>query len=461
MIKERKERLHFIGIGGAGMSSLAQVFMDLGYDVSGSDIKESANTRQLIKDGAVVAIGHDEANIKGAGTIIVSSAIREDNPELKAANKAGTPVLQRAQLLAKLMEEKKGIAIAGTHGKTTTTSMAAVMMDAAGLDPTYLIGGELNDIGSGAQRGRGEFVVAEADESDASLLNLRPAYAVVTNIEADHLDFYDSIDQIKDVFVEFLNNLPPDGLAILCVDSPGVVDILPRVKRNYVTYSVNGDADFRATDIEVCGDGSKFTVWQGGKKLGTLKISSPGRHNVGNALAVITMGITVGVPYAKAAAGVTSFTGVRRRFQMKGAARNVTVVDDYAHHPSEVAATLQAAKAGIWGRVITVFQPHRYSRTNFLHEDFGRVFKDADAVIVTDVYSAGEEPLPGVDGKLIVNSILESEPYKDVAYFPKKSDISDYVTGRLIGGDILLTMGAGDIWSLGEEVLEVLGKDED
>lgn len=453
--------MHFIGIGGAGMSSLAQVFIDLGYEVSGSDIKESANTRQLIQAGAIVSIGHSAKNIEGADTVIVSSAIRDDNPELSAANKAGTLVLQRAQLLAKLMEEKKGIAIAGTHGKTTTTSMAAVMMEEAGLDPTYLIGGELNDIGSGAKHGRGEFVVAEADESDASLLNLKPTYAVVTNIEADHLDFYASIEEIKDVFVDFINSLPQDGLAILCIDSPGVVDILPRVNRNYVTYSVKGEADFKATDIEPWQSGSKFTVWQGGKNLGSLEISSPGLHNVGNALAVITIGIAVGVPFARAAAGVSSFTGVRRRFQKKGTARNVTVVDDYAHHPSEVAATLQAAKAGEWERVITVFQPHRYSRTSFLHEDFGRVFKDADAVIITDVYSAGEEPLPGVDGKLIVDSILETEPYKDVAYFPKKSDISDYVAGRLSGGDILLTMGAGDIGALGEEVLEALIENED
>jgi UDP-N-acetylmuramate--alanine ligase len=443
------------------MSSLAQVFIDLGYGVSGSDIKESANTKQLTSDGATVFIGHDASNIEGADTVIVSSAIRKENPELAAANKTGVTVLQRAQLLAKLMEEKKGVAIAGTHGKTTTTSMAAVMMEEAGLDPTYLIGGELNDIGSGAKYGRGEFVVAEADESDASLLNLRPAYAVVTNIEADHLDFYKSIEEIKNVFIEFINNLPPDGLAILGIDSPGVVDILPRVSRNYVTYSVKGEADFKATDVESWKTGSKFTVWQGGKKLGSLKITSPGLHNVGNALAVIAMGTAVGIPFTKAAAGVSSFTGVRRRFQNKGMARNVTVVDDYAHHPSEVAATLQAAKSGIWSRVITVFQPHRYSRTNFLHEDFGRVFKDADAVIVTDVYAAGEEPLPGVDGKLIVDSILETEPYKDVAYFPKKSDISDYVTERLIGGDILLTMGAGDIWALGEEVLEALAKNED
>ncbi|MFA5867535.1 MAG: UDP-N-acetylmuramate--L-alanine ligase [Actinomycetota bacterium] len=457
----KKGRLHFIGIGGAGMSSLARVFIDLGYDVSGSDIKKSANTRQLAQAGAKVVIGHDASNVKGADTVIVSSAIRDDNPEMKAAKKAGKTILQRAELLAKLMEEKKGIAIAGTHGKTTTTSMAAVMMEAAGLDPTYLIGGELNDIGSGAKYGRGDFVVAEADESDASLLNLRPAYAVITNIEADHLDFYESIEEIKDVFVEFINNLPDNGLAILCIDSPGVVDILPRVSRHYVTYSVTGDADFKATDIQPGRSGSKFTVWQGGKNLGSLEISSPGLHNVSNALAVITIGTAVGVPFDRAAAGVTAFTGVRRRFQKKGVARDVTVVDDYAHHPSEVAATLQAAKTGKWGRVITVFQPHRYSRTSCLHEDFGRVFGDADAVIVTDVYSAGEEPLPGVDGKLIVDSILETEPYKDVAYFPKKSDISDYISGRLSGGDILLTMGAGDIGSLGEEVLEALGENED
>lgn len=443
------------------MSSLAEVFLDLGYEITGSDIKESANTRSLTKAGATVAIGHNEDNVKGAHTVIVSSAIRDDNPEVIAARQNGLPVLQRAELLAILMEERKGIAIAGTHGKTTTTSMAAVMLTQAGLDPTYLIGGELNDIGSGAKRGRGDYVVAEADESDASLLNLKPVVAVVTNIEADHLDFYSSIEEIKDVFVTFLNALPSDGLAIVCLDSQGVKEILPSLTCRYVTYSVNGEADFKATELTADKSGSAFTVWQGGKKLGRLQISSPGVHNVGNALAVLVLGITLGLPFDKVAPGVCSFTGVRRRFQKKGEARSVTIVDDYAHHPSEVAATLQAAKAGDWKRVVTVFQPHRYTRTSFLHEDFGRVFGDADAVIVTDVYSAGEEPIPGVDGKLIVDSILETEPYKDVAYFPKKSDISEYVADRLNSGDILLTMGAGDIWALGEEVLEALVKDED
>lgn len=456
----KRQRLHFIGIGGAGMSSLAHVFLELGFKVSGSDIKQSANTKNLSAAGAQVYEGHDARNIKDADTIIVSTAIRSDNPELVAARKTATPVLQRAELLAKLMEKKQGIAVAGTHGKTTTTSLAAVMMEEAGLAPTYLIGGELNDIGSGAKFGRGEYVVAEADESDASLLSLSPKIAIVTNIEADHLDFYDSIKDIIEVFVTFLNRLPADGYAILCVDSPHIMSILPRITCRYITYSLKGPADFIASDIKTDKDSASFSVIKNGEALGQVSLATPGVHNISNALAVIALGMSLGLSYEEVAGGVAKFAGVRRRFQLKGAVSDITVVDDYAHHPSEVAATLRAAKSGDWKRVITIFQPHRYSRTSFLHDDFGRVFNDADAVIVTDVYSAGEEPLPGVDGKLIVDSILEEEPYKEVAYFPKKADITGYVSGRLNSGDILLTMGAGDIWALGEEVLEELAKNE-
>lgn len=439
------------------MSSLAHVFLELGYPVSGSDIKESANTRSLTEAGATVFIGHAAANLSEADTIIVSSAIRNDNPELVAARERGLAVIQRAQLLARLMEVKRGIAIAGTHGKTTTTSMAAVMMETAGLKPTYLIGGELNDIGSGAKYGEGEYVVAEADESDASLLNLRPEIAIVTNLEADHLDFYESLDDIKNVFIEFLNRIPNDGLAIVCIDSPALVEILPKIKCPIMTYSfIDEKADLYGAGL-VCGsNGCLFDVWQNGEKLGRTAIEQPGAHNAANALSVIALGMRLGLSFAAASDGVSAFTGVRRRFQIKGRVGDITVVDDYAHHPSEVAATLRAAKSGDWRKVVSVFQPHRYSRTSFLCEDFGLAFGDSDTVIVTDVYGAGEEPLPGVDGKLIVDSILENEPYKDVAYFPKKSDISDYVAGRLGKGDIFLTMGAGDIWALGEEVLEEL-----
>ncbi len=439
------------------MSCLAQVFISIGYDVSGSDIKESANTKALSGLGASVAIGHDAKNIAADATVVVSSAIRADNPELVAAREAGAVIMQRAQLLAKLMETKRGIAIAGTHGKTTTTSMAAVMMDAGGLEPTYLIGGELNDVGSGAKNGTGEFIVAEADESDASLLNLRPEIAVITNIEADHLDFYDSLADIQKVFIEFVNNLPANGAAIVCVDSPALCEIMPELKANLITYGLDNDeAEWRAADIRTGSAGATFTVWRGAERLGEATITQPGVHNVSNALAVITLGMTLGLTFAAAAAGVEAFTGVRRRFQMKGSEHAITVVDDYAHHPSEVAATLRAAKSGDWRRVVAAFQPHRYSRTSLLGADFGRAFADADTVIVTDVYAAGEEPIPGVDGKLIVDYILEEDPFKDVAYFPKKADISGYAAGRLAGGDIFLTLGAGDIWVLGEELLEEL-----
>jgi UDP-N-acetylmuramate--alanine ligase len=394
--------------------------------------------------------------------VIVSSAIRETNPELAAAKAAGLRVLQRAELLAKLMDMKEGIAIAGTHGKTTTTSMAAVTMESCGLDPTYLIGGELNDIGSGARQGHGSYVLAEADESDASLLYLNPKYAVVTNVEADHLDFYDSIADIKKVFKEFLNKLPEDGRAIICADSPALVELLPEVTCSFVTYGIEAeDADYRAVDIQTRGSGSSFEVIKEGRNLGKAAIEQPGRHNVANALAVIVLALELGQPFEAVARGVGSFTGVRRRFQVKGVVGSITVVDDYAHHPSEVAATLNAAKAGGWNKIVSVFQPHRYSRTSLLSEDFGAAFAEADRVVVTDVYGAGEEPLPGVDGKLIVDSILEKEPFKDVAYFPRKSDISGFIAATMNSGDILLTMGAGDIWTLGDIVLEELRELED
>ncbi len=459
--KPDNKNLHFIGIGGAGMSSLAQVFLSIGYAVSGSDIKESANTKALSGMGAKVKIGHAAKNVTPGATVVVSSAIRSDNPELGAAREAGAEIIQRAQLLARLMETKRGIAIAGTHGKTTTTSMAAVMMEAGGLEPTYLIGGELNDVGSGAKNGAGEFIVAEADESDASLLNLRPEIAVITNIEADHLDFYDSLADIQKVFIEFVNNLPANGIAIVCADSPALREIMPALKRSFITYGLeNDDADWRVSDIETGAAGSTFSVWQGLERLGEATIAQPGVHNVSNALAVIVLGLTLGLTFEAAAAGVGAFTGVRRRFQVKGFENEITVVDDYAHHPSEVAATLRAAKSGDWRRVVAAFQPHRYSRTSLLGADFGRAFGDADTVIVTDVYAAGEEPIPGVDGKLIVDYILAEDPFKDVAYFPKKADISDYAAGRLAGGDIFLTLGAGDIWALGEELLEELADNE-
>lgn len=438
------------------MSSLAVVCLAHGYRVTGSDIKESANTHSLRGQGAEVSVGHDTANVVGSALVIVSSAIRKSNPELHEARRRKIPVISRAELLSLLMKDKDGIAIAGTHGKTTTTSMIALMLEKAGLDPTFLIGGELNDIGSGARHGRGRYLVAEADESDGSLLCLDPKIAVLTNVEADHLDHYRSLAEIERTFLEFLRRLPEDGYALICGDHPGARNLTRSLKGDYYTYGLGDGCDFKAKDVRLVIDQNRFTCYRGDVRLGTVSLRVPGLHNVLNALATVSLGHLLGLDFSVAASALKSFGGVRRRFQYLGRAGDITLVDDYAHHPTEVEATLKAARTGRWGRVVTVFQPHRYSRTSHLHREFGRSFACADVVVVTDVYAADEEPIPGVDGKLIVDSILKEEPHKNVAYLPKKADISDYLVSLLEAGDILLTMGAGDVWVVGNEVLEEL-----
>ena len=448
--------LHFVGIGGAGMSSLAVVYLSRGSGVTGSDIKESTNTSSLREQGAEVFIGHNEKNVIGADLVVVSSAIPSSNCEVLEAKRRKLPIISRAELLAFLMSEKDGIAIAGTHGKTTTTSMISLMLDKNGLDPTFLIGGELNDIGSGAKHGKGKYLVAEADESDGSLLCLKPKIAVLTNVEADHLDYYRSLREIEETFINFLNQLPSDGYALICGDHPVSKKLLSSLKGRYYIYGLGNDCHFQAKKIKLTIDRSQFDFCQGEEKLGTVSLGIPGLHNVYNALATISLGILLGLAFEGCARAIKDFSGVRRRFQYLGEAANITLVDDYAHHPSEVEATLKAARTGNWNRVITVFQPHRYTRTSHLHSDFGKAFFDADMVVITDVYAADEEPIPGVDGKLIVDSILREEPYKNVAYLPKKADICDFLLSVLEEGDVLLTMGAGDVWMVGSEILSEL-----
>ncbi len=455
-ILSRNGSVHFVGIGGAGMSSLAQVLLARGFNVTGSDIKESANTKRLKSMGARVANGHHPDNVNGASLVVVSSAIPSKNSEVIGAEGRRIPVIQRAELLAYLMDERRGIAVAGTHGKTTTTSMISLMLDRNGLDPTFLIGGELNDIGSGAQHGEGDFLIAEADESDGSLLHLRPEIAVLTNIEADHLDYYKSLKRIKDVFVEFLNRLPRDGFALISSDDPVSRKILPSLRCSYYTYGLDRRNDFRAKNVGLNDGKVRFDVFKEDENLGSISLKIPGLHNVYNALATVSLGNLLKLPFKKCADALHGFSGVRRRFQRIGEACQITLVDDYAHHPSEIRATLKAARTGDWQRVVCVFQPHRYTRTNFLYAEFGKAFKEADLVVVTDVYAAHEEPIPGVDGKLIVDSILKEEPYKQVVYLPKRGDISGFLLSALEGGDILLTLGAGDVWVVGSEVLTKL-----
>jgi len=390
------EKIHFVGIGGIGMSGIAEVLLNLGYKVSGSDLRASDITERLAGFGAEIGIGHKAENLTNVDVVVISSAVHDDNPEVIEARRLHIPVIPRAEMLAELMRMKYGIAIAGTHGKTTTTSMAASILGHAGIDPTIVIGGKLNAIGSNARLGQGQFLVAEADESDGSFLVLSPTIAVVTNIDADHLDHYSGIEQIKDTFVEFINKVPFYGLAILCLDDPNIRDILPRVKKRYMTYGLASQADIRATHIRHEGFKTSFVAHYKGYRLGEISFPMPGPHNVLNAMACIAVALELDIPFQAIQEGFAGFGGVGRRFTVKGEPRGIMVVDDYGHHPAEIRATLAAARQG-WPerRIVTVFQPHRYSRTHQLFNEFVTAFYDADLLVLTDVYAAGEQPIKG------------------------------------------------------------------
>ncbi|MEW6019364.1 MAG: UDP-N-acetylmuramate--L-alanine ligase [Pseudomonadota bacterium] len=448
------KRLHFIGIGGAGMSGIAQVFHTLGYEVTGSDLKRSRYTRLLEGSGVAVSFGHDPANLGRPDAVVVSTAIPEGNPELRAARERGVPVFQRAQMLARLMEMKRGIAIAGTHGKTTTTSMIANTMELLDLSPSFVVGGELNDVGSNAACGAGDWLVAEADESDGSLLYLHPEIAAVTNMELDHHSHYSSLDEVREVFESFVRGLPAEG-ALVIWDQPALRDLAASTPARVITYGEDEGADFRATDIDITREGTTFRLDHPGGSL-EVGLAVRGVHNVLNAMACLAVLDLVGVPPQKAAPALARFTGAARRFQVKGEVGGITVVDDYAHHPTEIAATLEAARAAGWGRVIGAFQPHLYSRTRYLHDEFGQALNLCDLAIVTDVYGAREEPEPGISGKLVVDSALKWEPGANVAYIPRTRDIVPLLLRELRPGDLVLTLGAGDIFRVGEELVEAL-----
>ncbi|MCL6092475.1 MAG: UDP-N-acetylmuramate--L-alanine ligase [Actinomycetota bacterium] len=457
------KKLHFIGIGGAGMSGIAQVSRSLGYEVSGSDLKRSRYTRMLNAIGIEVAFGHDPANLRQPGgqpdAVVVSSAISSQNVELNAALDLGIPVYHRAQMLAELMGMKRGIAIAGTHGKTTTTSMVAHTMELLGLEPSYVVGGELNDVGSNARAGSGDWLVAEADESDGSLLYLHPEIAVITNVELDHHSHYSSIEQVVEVFERFVAGLPADG-ALVIWDTPQLRRLAASTKARVITYGLNGDSDYRAENILVTRDGTSFLLslpqGEGASGREQVVLSVRGSHNVLNAMAALAVLDQLGAAPATAAPALTRFSGAARRFEIKGEAGGVTIVDDYAHHPTEIQATLEAARAAGWSRIIGAFQPHLYSRTRYLHDEFGRALNLCDLAIVTDVFGAREEPEPGISGKLIVDSALKWEPEANIAYIPKARDIVPLLLDELRPGDLVLTLGAGDIFKVGEELLAAL-----
>ena len=448
-------KIHFIGIGGIGMSGIAEVLLNLGYQVSGSDLRETEITRRLDGLGGEIVYGHQTENVREVDVVVTSTAVKGDNPEVLEAHRRLIPVIPRAEMLAELMRMKYGIAVAGTHGKTTTTSMVATILSHAGIDPTVVIGGRLDSLGSNAKLGQGKFLVAEADESDGSFLHLSPTIAVVTNIDADHLDFYRDLDEIKGVFVDFINKVPFYGTAVLCLDDPNVQGIVPQVKKRFVTYGLAGQADFRATDIEHREDRTTFTVHHHDTRLGSLTLRMPGRHNVLNALAAVAVAVELDVPFAAIAEGMQDFGGVQRRFQVKYDEGGIMVVDDYGHHPAEIKATLAAARSGWDRRVVAVFQPHRFSRTQALFEDFLTAFYQADHVVVMDVYAAGEEPIPGVSSEGLAVGIGE-HGHKDVHYVSERDAVAAHLMSTVREGDIVITLGAGNVWQVGEQLIRHL-----
>ncbi len=448
--------VHLVGIGGAGMSALARVLLARGAVVSGSDIKESRSLAALRARGARIAVGHASENIDGAGTVVVSSAIPPSNAEVGAARERGVPILQRAQVLALLMREHRGIAVAGTHGKTTTTSMIAMVLRHAGLDPTFLIGGDINEVGSNAHSGEGAWLVAEADESDGSFLWLAPEIALITNIESDHLDHYRDEDEIRETFLAFLGNMTAGGTVVLGVDDPGVQAIAPRAGRRAVTFGLGRGADWTAEITSRGPDGQHVVVFHAGKLATEVSLAVPGEHNVRNALAAIAVADLVGVAPDVAAEELASFVGVQRRFQIRGRLGGVTFVDDYAHHPTEIRATLSAARDQGWNRIVAVVQPHRYSRTLHLGRQLGTALAGADVIVVTDVYGAGEQPIPGINGHTVVDGVLAARPRARVAYLPKPGDVPAFLAGRAEPGDLVLTIGAGDVTMLADEMISAI-----
>jgi len=452
----KTQQIHLVGIGGSGMSGIAEVLLTMGYTVTGSDLQTSETTKRLEELGGKVFIGHQESHVGEAQVVVISSAVSSDNPEVKAAKARQIPVIPRAEMLAELMRLKFGVAIAGAHGKTTTTSLVANVLAQGGLDPTMVIGGKVNALGSHARLGRSDLLVAEADESDGSFLRLSPTIVAVTNLDREHLDHYGSMERINECFIEFINKIPFYGLAVLCADDERLTAIFPRIVKRYQTYGLhdrNGiTPDFKATDISLRQWGAEFRAHFKGKNLGPFRLAVPGIHNVSNALAAIAIGVELEVPIDLIRKGLAAFTGVERRFHLRGEIGDIMVVDDYGHHPTEIQATLAAAKQGWDRRLVVLFQPHRYTRTRDCFGDFAHAFAQADLVFMTEIYAAGEQPIPGVSGAKLVESIT-SAGHPSVTFVERKEMMVDQVLPHLKPGDLVLTLGAGDIWKTGVGIL--------
>ena len=445
-------KIHFVGIGGIGMSGIAELLLNLGFDVSGSDLKRSPLTDRLAGLGGRIHIGHAVDNVLGADVAVVSSAVRPDNVEVLEAHRRLIPVIPRGEMLAELMRLKYSIAVAGAHGKTSTTSMAATVLVHAGYDPTAIIGGRLNALGSNAKLGGGEFIVAEADESDGSFLILSPTTAIVTSIDREHLDHYRDLAAIQEAFVSFVNKVPFYGSAILCLDDPNIQAIIPRVKRRIITYGMSSQADIAAARMECQGFGTAYEVRAESRPLGMVRLQVPGQHSVLNSLAAVALGLELDIPFATISAALGEFQNADRRFQIKGEVRGVLVVDDYGHHPAEIITTLRAARDACDRRIVAVFQPHRFTRTAFLEEDFGRAFHYADLVVVLPIYAAGEDPIPGVSAERLATRIAKCG-HRSVHLAADFKEAVRLLQEALCPGDMLITLGAGDVWKIGEQIL--------
>ncbi|MFN6113373.1 MAG: UDP-N-acetylmuramate--L-alanine ligase [Bacteroidota bacterium] len=448
------QHIHFVGIGGSGMSGIAEILLSQGFSVSGSDLAQSATTEHLVSKGARVFIGHRAENIEGAEVVVYSSAVRPgENPETAAALERKIPVIRRAEMLSEVSRLKYTLAIAGTHGKTTTTSMCGLVMMKAGLDPTVIVGGRLTGLGgSNARLGSGDWIVLEADEYDRSFLQLLPTIAVVTNIEADHLDIYSDLDDIKGAFTEFTNKVPFYGAALVCLDDPGVRDVMPDIKRVIITYGTTPQCDVRASNISYSERSSSYDLTYRGEPLGRIVLNVPGEHNVLNSLAACGVALQCGVSAEVIRQALAEFGGVYRRFEIKGETQGgVLVIDDYAHHPTEILATLEAARKGWNRRIVAVFQPHTYTRTRDFYREFATSFDNADVIILTDVYAAREQPIDGVSGRIIADAARDAG-HRHVHYAERLDDVSELLKGLLQPGDILLTMGAGDVWRVGSKL---------
>ena len=446
-------RIHFVGIGGIGMSGIAEVLLNLGYEISGSDLGSTEITQRLDGMGATIHQGHNASHIGNADVVVTSTAVRPDNPEVLSAHQRNIPVIPRAEMLAELLKMKFSIAVSGSHGKTTTTSIVATLLAHGGLDPTMVIGGKLANIGSNARLGDGEVIVAEADESDGSFLKLSPCLAVITNIDREHLDYYRDVEEIKEAFLQFANIVPFYGSTILCLDDVHTRDILPRIKRKIVTYGLAAQADYRAEDISFSGSSTRFSLFYRDLLLGTLKLNVPGLFNVYNALAATAVAKEMDLTFPVIQEGLQRFTGVQRRLEVRGEVQRIAVVDDYGHHPTEIRATLAAAKQVWAGRIIVVFQPHRYTRTQALFQEFLTAFTDADFLIVTDIYPANEEPIPGVSAEVLCEAIRQAG-HPDAVHFSSFDAIVDHMIEMAQPEDVILTQGAGSVWKVGEAFLK-------